>query len=327
MARIAPRHAWILVVSAGLAVAQVYHTVIDAPHIASQMEFQDALLRGDVPSPYRYRVLLPALAAGLQTILSPFSSARSAFDAAHSILEIAGMVGFLAALLALLRRWYSLEAALIATLFGAATLAVTFRDHFYQPWTMPEAVLLAVALRLLHDRRLGWFAAVVAVASLNRETGVFLGLLPLLEALPGGAASKADRRRLLLLCAASLAGSAIILVGLRLGLGWAAHSRPIGVMFAENLGSASKAIGLLAVLLGGWWFFVARGAARAPGFLRRASLMAIPYLGAIGVFGTWHEVRLFVPLYPLLLGLGLAWIEAPRGDARLADDTPDRLAA
>ena len=51
------------------------------------------------------------------------------------------------------------------------------------------------------------------------------------------------------------------------------------------------------------------GARRADPFIRRQALLIPLYLLPIVLFGHWIEVRLLLSLYPVLLALGLAYVE------------------
>ncbi|MBI4720091.1 MAG: hypothetical protein HY770_02460 [Chitinivibrionia bacterium] len=74
---------------------------------------------------------------------------------------------------------------------------------------------------------------------------------------------------------------------------------------AKNLGY----MGLnLVLFLGFVWVFAARGFAQAPVFVRRMALFIPLYLPFVAVFGVWKEVRLLMPLYPVLIPAALAWL-------------------
>jgi hypothetical protein len=52
--------------------------------------------------------------------------------------------------------------------------AVGFRDHYYQPWSLLEPATIALGLHLIYHKKFGWLAGLIAISTLNRETGIFL---------------------------------------------------------------------------------------------------------------------------------------------------------
>lgn len=74
----------------------------------------------------------------------------------------------------------------------------------------------------------------------------------------------------------------------------------------------------ITLLLGVFWIFALFGVLRAPAFVRRSALVIPAYLATVAIWGIWWEVRLLMPLYPLLLPLALSYLFEPRHDPRLA---------
>ena len=72
----------------------------------------------------------------------------------------------------------------------------------------------------------------------------------------------------------------------------------------------------ITALLGAFWIFALFGLPRAPAFVRRSALVIPAYLAVVAIWGIWWEVRLLMPLYPLLLPLALSYLFEPRRDAR-----------
>ena len=68
-----------------------------------------------------------------------------------------------------------------------------------------------------------------------------------------------------------------------------------------------------------WWEDDARrmaaiGISRAPAFVRRSALVLPAYALTILVWGTWVEVRLWLPMYPVILPLALSHLFPVAGD-------------
>ncbi len=300
----------LLLVSIGLALTYKYAMQVQVPHYGMRQTLHDSILAGTADSPYRYRVLVPYLMEGLTRLFDLVTTRKNAFLAAYSIYDAVVFNTFVLTLFAFLRRWYSKGGALVATLFFVALMPLAFFDHGFQPWSWLEAALFPLGLLLLYERKAGWFALVSLIAVLNRETGIFLPLTAVIvawfsrrDASPQGFGFP--------VALGTLAACIGILVGLRLGLGQAEHVHTLGSIAKRNLSGVhlGKSIPQIALFLGIAWTFLPAGIRQAHPFLRRVAWILIPYGGSILVFGIWKEVRLLVPLAPLLLALALARFE------------------
>jgi hypothetical protein len=65
------------------------------------------------------------------------------------------------------------------------------------------------------------------------------------------------------------------------------------------------------LFLGGFWLFAVLGFRFAPRLVRQAALIVPLYLVVIAIWGVWNEVRLLMPLYPVLIPLGMSFIWRP----------------
>ena len=229
------------------------------------------------------------------------------------LFDLAAIFFLLGALYRYLRAWFSNEQALVGVLFAAATMPLALRDHYFQPWSLLEAGLFTAGLLCIYRRRLWTLASIVALASFNRETAVFIPLAFLCANAPIGGPGESDRmpvRRAALLFAGYGALWAVVFFGLRAVLGGAQPVMTLPEVLARNTAPAVtlRAIVRAGLLFGAFWIFAAAGFMRAPGFVRRVSLVALPYLAAVFVWGMWHEVRLLMPLYAIVLPLGLSFL-------------------
>lgn len=291
--------------TATLALAHLYLRLIELPYVGERMALHADILAGVAESPYRYRVLVPVLTEALRRLLGVLVVDRIAFLLAFVALNIASIGYYLARTFLLLRRWMPQGGALACALLVACVMPVAFQDHAYQPWSFLEAGLFAHACSATLDRRGGAVLALTAVATLNRETGLFVAALwPLTSFSTAPAAlriTSALRATLPLLVWASVYGA------LRIGLGHAAHVRSVAEMFALNVRPRDlllAAINLL-VLLGPLWLLLRRGLRAAPDELRSLLWIVPPYLLFYLVFGRWLEVRVLLTPLPLIVATAL----------------------
>jgi hypothetical protein len=192
-------------------------------------------------------------------------------------------------------------------------MPVALRDHYFQPWSILEAGLFTAGLLCIRDRRYRLLALIVALASLNRETGIFIPLAFLFAVAGAKAEDGASRPKgwnAALLLGGYVAIWAAAFFGLRLLLGDAPETETIGGLFARNLIKPAifRTAVHLALIFGAFWIFAAAGFRRAPAFVKRTALLAPLYLAAVALWGIWYEVRLLMPLYAIVVPLGLSFL-------------------
>ncbi|MFA4948016.1 MAG: hypothetical protein WC674_05840 [Candidatus Krumholzibacteriia bacterium] len=314
-----------IILSVSAVLAYGYYRQVGSPHLTDRLELHGQILRGTAESPYRYRVLVPFIGEALTRALSAVLPGDRAFLLAYALFDLAAIFFLLGALFRYLRVWFSNEQALIGVLFAAATMPVALRDHYFQPWSILEAGLFTAGLLCIYRGRLWTLASIVALASFNRETAVFIPLAFLFANASIRGAGESDRmpvRRTALLFAGYCAIWAAVFFGLRAVLGGARPAVTLPEVFSRNATPAVtlRAIMRAGLLFGAFWIFAAAGFRRAPEFVRRVSLVALPYLAAILVWGMWHEARLLILLYAIVIPLGLSFLYrgrsvSPRSDS------------
>lgn len=325
----------VLIVSVSAVIAYGYFNRVDRPNFEVRLERHNEVVDGTALSPYRYRVLVPVVgqvfiraftgilsseaifplsyplyAPHMQAGTQAAKITQVAFLLAYAIYDLLAVFFLLATLLIWLRQWFSKEQALIGVLFIAASMSIALQDHDFQPWSLLEAGLLTASLIAIHQKRDGLVAVLVALASLNRETAVFIPLAFLLIRFDAsGLRAKLDWRPILM-AAGLLAIWAAIFGGLRYFRGDAPHMATLEQILARNLTRPCLFYTVIntGLFLGGFWVFALLGLKYAPHPVRRAVWIVPPYLITIILWGVWHEVRLLMPLYPILAPLGLAFV-------------------
>lgn len=256
------------------------------------------IVSGTADSPHRYRILA---AFAVETIFHPRTDLNVAISyiAAHAL----ALPAMLITLFLWFRRWVTEIAALAGVLLIAAYSPIMFAVYGIALYNPLEVILLCGGLLWLLNRRDGVvFAALIALATLNRETGVLL-------VLAYGAVHLSRWRERpfqikLLLYGALWAG---IYLGLRLWRGAAPDMVSLQGGLNANLGDAwvsSEALINNAVLIP-VWLAAWQGFRHAPRDLRRIALVGVPYLLLLIPFALWNETRLLLPLFALWLPLAL----------------------
>jgi hypothetical protein len=296
-----PRPGFLVVLPLYLAMAMalgfVDHNV--RPHASdSYTKFVPEMIAGQAQPPARYRVLAPALYDWLTR------ATESQPENSWLVFRFLGLVASFAAGHLLYRTWFSTAGAVAGNALVAALLPLTFTNSWGQPDHFVELALFSLGCACLARRWHIAFLAVLALATLNRETAF---LLVVVYAGVEGLSLPAMRR----IAAASAVWAAVYL-GLRWKLGYAPYE---AWWFGNNLNQ------LVHWPVSAWqrdlyyrvyaWFFVAmlagplviiaRTWATQPRFVRAGVGLALPLFVVIGVtFSSVMEPRIFTPLLPLL---------------------------
>lgn len=300
--------AFVLLLSVSSVIAYNYFRQVDQPNLISRLELHSQIIQGNAPSPYRYRILVPFLCEAIKNILSILIDTHRAFLLAYVAFDLFAVFSALLSLFFWLRVWFSFEQALVGVLFTSSIIPVALRDHYFQPWSILEPAFLTIALLSIVKKHYLLLAFIVLISSLNRETALFIPLAFLLSNLQGF--NEPRGRRHLLLFGSFLSLWLAIFLGLRLYLGDAPHIETIEGLISKNTSPRGLCLALIhwGLFLGGFWIFAILGLRDAPHLLKRLSWLIPLYLVPILLWGIWYEVRLLMPLYPILIPLGLFYI-------------------
>lgn len=282
---------------------------------ASRVLTQHQIVHGGAPSPYRYRVLVPF-------VMEPFVHSATAarpdgLDRAYGWYFFVCVASALLLVRTLLRTWYDEAAALAGVLAMAFTIGIGTTLPYFQPWSWLEVGLTTLAFIAAVRRWPLWAVALLAiVATLNRETGIMVSFI-----LAGAAVSwrsgrvHVDRARMRA-AAVALASWAVVYGALRVGRGSAHDAISLGDVWKMNTSGSGPWSSLrnVVLLLGPIAAVTAIGwsTRRVPAVVRGVIIVAVPpYLLSVAIWGVWAEVRLLVPLVPLLLPAALAAVTLP----------------
>jgi hypothetical protein len=317
-----------LILSISAILAFDYFTRVEYPRLEPRLAMHTRIVTGVEVAPYRYRVLVPYgvdwLMRGL-TIVLPHDRAfrlraeqpgsTRAFTIAYVLYDLVAIALSLVCLHSLLLGWFSRETALIGSLLAAITMELTFRNHFYQPWSLAEMFFNTAAVLLMVRRRYGWLSVVVLFASLNRETGVFIPIMFFL------AYARWQQRfpflRVSRTCLFWTTWYSCISVAVLLTLRLALGSSPMILTLRQTLekntepGYLVYAIFIAILFFGVFWLLIVRGFSSAPRLIRKASGVLIFYFAVVLLWGGWAEIRYFTSYYALFIPLGLSALYTP----------------
>lgn len=301
---------WWLFASLTLMLTFFHWYSIDSPRVLDQMELHRQIVEHRAPAPYQQRILQPLLVDALIRV-SPLPEKRT-FLMGYLGLRFAGLLIALWACWTFARRFVRGEAALAATILLAAVVPFTFQHYYYQPSSMLELAAFALGFVWIAERRWIALSVLTAVATLNRETAVFLGAYYLLYHFRGSV-----RARRWAESAAIFAAWLVPFVLIRWAWPAEESAGTIERYVRYNLTSRSALIeAFLAVapfLALALW-----GASRKPAQLVRCLTLVPVWVGLCFVFSQLDETRYYLPM--LLPELPLAMMTLMPGCARTIPD-------
>ncbi|MBV9577721.1 MAG: hypothetical protein JO057_03925 [Chloroflexi bacterium] len=305
----------LLVALLGLTLGALYFIAIDLQAPNYSFSQQQNVIQGTAGSPYRYRVLVPFVLSGLTHVFAFLGPPQTAYLGASLVYDCVALVFQLLMLYALFRQFFSPLHSLLGVSFIGGVTVLTLAYFTYQPWSILEVAFFALGFVLAYRGRWAWVGVVVVLASVNRETGVFLPLALFLASLqdlrPFGMATlrRAARRRETYLSFAFLMVSVLIFGGLRLVRGSADPVDELDNVIVRNIqrNNVIAAASAIPLVLGFGWLYAALGYRRAPRFLRGVARVLPFYLLAFAIWGWWREVRILTTLYPILVPLVLVY--------------------
>jgi hypothetical protein len=290
-----------------------YFFLVEEPNLRQREKLHNQILSSTAVAPYRYRVLAPLISEGIVRVASLVIPHNWAFYLAYGVIDFVSIFLFLMTLYLYLREWFTWELTMLGVLATSAMLPMALRDHYFQPWSLLEVCLFTASLLAIRKDRKWILLGLVILAALNRETAVFIPLAFLLANtnLPAFFRNRAHAdKKALLWFGAYLLTWLVIFAGLRWVQSAAPSLRTLGELLAKNTQPVNLARTLVnwALILGPFWLFAALGWRKAPDFLKQVSWITPLYLATIAVWGVWYEVRLLLPLYPILIPLGLSYL-------------------
>jgi hypothetical protein len=275
----------------------------------------EALVSGTAPTPFQYRVLIPWLVRGLLTLLPSLS-----LPGTFQFIELLAVIGLVLAFRTWLKRLLThptLAALLSLSIFYALPFHFLFPREFafFYPSDIPAVLFFTLGLLFLHRQDWKRFYPLLLLATLNRETALFLTVVYVFTAF-----GTRPRRAVIVHTLAQLAlwgaakASLYVLYRSNPGLGI------FESQLASNLAWLSQPAVLIEVasLWGFVWIPVLIWGRSIPDdFVRRSLWAALPYVLALGTVGVVHEMRIYAEFIPLMLGA--FWLIV----VRLAQGQPD----
>jgi hypothetical protein len=295
-------------VAASAVTALDYSFVVGEPTLLARREIHHSVFNHTATAPERHRWLAPLFIEGAIKVFGRGTPYDVAFDRTYAVFYVVAITAMIWALFAYLRVWFSDEQALIAVLLFASTMRITIRQHDYAPGSYLEPTFFALGLLLiLRDRRI-LLGLLITVATLNRETAIFLVLLYAVTQPP----TKKNLQTTLVFAVIW----ASVFAGVRSVAGPGERYWELERIWRTNISQPGLTLYNLTAFLGVMWLFAVAGFSRAPKFVRRTAAIVPVYIAVVAIWGIWWEVRLLMSLLPIVLPLALSYIVEPAIEPR-----------
>jgi hypothetical protein len=152
---------------------------------------------------------------------------------------------------------------------------------------------------------------VIAVASFNRETAIFIpavfGIHLLRDLFEKHRFYKRDLPQWLW-GAGYVIIWLVIFLGLRTVFGNSPHVVSLSQQLSRNLDRANiyKSITAVFLFFGLFWILIPRGYPAAPKFIKTTAWILPFYIATYILWNLWYETRVFMTMYPVVVPLGLS---------------------
>jgi hypothetical protein len=283
------------------AVGYNYLFLVFGPAASKFLDLHQRIIDHTAPSPYAYRVLVPefvrGVAHGLNLVLH---NQHKANIGAYAAFDFAAIAVSLIAIYLLLRGEFPETTAIVGLVLAGLSMMIAFEEN--QPWSFLEPGMFAFGLLWFRQGRYWLILPLIALATLNRETSIFLVLI-----LGLAAYRSANQQRKLLWVGACLVIWAGVYGAVRALIGTHPHEYSIRVYAWANFRPLSLVLTPLRdfLFLGPFWLVAWRGWRIAPTWLRQAAFAFPVFLVVAAPWSLWWEVRLWTPFYCIFLPLVL----------------------
>ncbi len=249
------------------------------------------MITGHAPRPNQYRPLAPWLAEWLRLLL-PDGDLFLAYMLLRAV--VTGITLFVFD--RYMRTWFTPAAAAAGALALAAIIPFTYYRVVQESDPINLLVITAAFLALARSRDL-LLIPLVLLGTLNRETTAMIPAVYLLARWREKPMAEMIPRAVIL-----SAAWAVVYFGMVRIYGWREPYTET-FMWSRNVASGFPTLQVVLVY-GAIWLLAVLGARQAPPMLRRTLWLVPPYIALHYVIAMVNEVRLFLPLAPILIPLG-----------------------
>lgn len=302
-----------IILTLSLTLSYLYYNEVILSEFSRSVELHSQIVNNEAYSPYQYRILVPNL---LNLFIVPISSMVSynfAFKVISIIYFFSCVTIYLIIFYSFLSKFFDNFQSLFGIMIIGITIPLALRDHYYQPWTILEALLILISMILIEKEKYISLILILILATLNRETAIFIPLLYFFNKVFYFSISnkvfKIEYKSISKFLGLIIVWI-IIFFGLRMLLPTHTDNITLASVWEFNTSKYGlfKAFINISLFLGFLWIYLISGFKLAPDLIKKSSLIIPIYLIAFLLFGMWYEVRLLIILYPIFIPIILSRI-------------------
>lgn len=293
---------YLILFSVSLVLAYELYFLVNKPNVEFGLNFHKEIINGDALSPYRFRILVPFLIDPFFKLFSLIFTPEKSFLISYGLYDLFGFYLLLFVLFKYLKLWFTDEQSLIGCLFVSCTMFMGLKHFGFQSWTLLEATFYSFALLFMYKEKYISLGIVILLASLTRETAVFLPLIYFFVNI------KNFNKTHLMRTIVYFTIWGIVYFGLRMILGTTEHIISFAELWKVNSSNIKLILLNNILFFGAFWLFAIFDIKDSPEFIKKITLIIPFYLITILIWGIWYEVRLWMPMYPILLPPALNYI-------------------
>ncbi|MBI5574006.1 MAG: tetratricopeptide repeat protein [Elusimicrobia bacterium] len=271
----------------------IHNYLIDTPHLDRRIALHNLVTSGNAPAPVQYRILTYYLA-------ELFIKCGLSFKLSYLFLRFLFTLSGALLLHLFLSKWLKTVICIIGVLFFFSAVPLTYLNYYMQPADMPNLSFFLIGYILIEKRKDSLFAVLLFISMLNRETPVLLPLIWLFyryDELP----IKALVTKFVLFIAISTGAYLMLRV---------IYTVKQYYSFSSYFWYNTKHINsyIYAFLFFGYPLIYLASVwknTKIPKFLKRA-LLFVPFFVIVHwTMSIVAEVRLWLPIFPLVIACGL----------------------
>ncbi|MGM0493976.1 MAG: hypothetical protein ACQER1_13625 [Armatimonadota bacterium] len=279
-------------------------------HEQRLLGWHKSMIEASAAAPDQYRMLTPLLADTIFSFTAPDTVEQALLNLRHAYLAV-HIVAFAVAglfFVGFCRRWLSPSGSLLCCALLMAVASVSNLRGQIQVADPMNLMFVMIGLWAI-QRRITWLlVAAIMLGAVNRESVlVLMGYFVLME-------WPRPKRSVLLTAALLTIAWGVAYGAMRAGYGMRAYYVDV-VMLEYNVAGFWRWAPPLLIMLPLLVAALKRPIKEWPGPLRRATLAIPPYLLLHLIIARVEEVRLFLPLLPILIPLAVLGVTGrPRGE-------------
>ncbi len=269
----------------------VYYNIIDFPKFLVRRGLHKTIIDGVAAIPHQYRIMVPYLAEFLRVLGLPF---KESYVMIRATVDLLGAIIFHL----YLRKWFTTKVCIIGVLLYLATIPLVYTRSYFQSIDSLNFLFFLIGYILIRERKDVFLFPLLFLAMFNRETPIMLILVYLFYRYDELSIKKLGLNLVLLFT---------ISMGVYCGIRQFYEMNETYCPFFYFLLNLKSSLSYVYIILffNIFLFFAWFDLKNKPKFLRRSSLM-VPFFTIIHfTISIVLETRLFMPLIPIIVPLGL----------------------